>query len=417
MSGPNVASPTLASPTVVGRVGYGETIAFLAACQATAAMAIDLILPAFGDIRTAVGLAPDATIVSLLITAFFVGSGVAQLPVGILTDRFGRKPVLMGGAALYAVAALAASVAPNLGVMLVCRFVWGMASAAPRVVSVAIARDQFSGSALAKTMSYVQGVFVIVPVLAPLLGQIILDAGGWRWAMAAPAGLALAILVWLRRIPESLPIEKRRSTSVVAVGGAVREVWRIKSTVRLALSVACMIGVVQAYLSVSDVITGQTYDRKSIFALIFGAIALAMGVAAFANGHLVGKVGQRAMLRRSPWVMLGVATIFAGGSLLSNAKPPFLFYCLCMAAVLAVQTFVFPNANSLALQPVGHIAGLASGLIGTQSTIIGAAIGVTTSALHQDGTLVLSCSILLMAAAVCWLVIGALRTTNDDQLH
>jgi MFS transporter, DHA1 family, multidrug resistance protein len=415
MSAPNVASPTLAdssipTETTPRHVGYLETIVFLAVCQAAAAMAIDLILPAFGEIRAALDMTPDDTRVSLLISMFFVGSGLSQLAVGILSDRYGRKRVLTGGAMVYVLAALAASLAPNLAVMLVCRFVWGMASAAPRVVGTAIARDRFEGSGLAKTLSYIQAVFVVVPVLAPLGGQVIVNAFGWRAAMAAPAVIGVLLLAWLTRFPETLPVERRRVTTRAAVGSAFREVIRIRSTVMLALSVACMLGFLQSYLSLTDVITDDTYNKRSIFAAVFGAIAFVMGIAAFAHGQIVGRIGSRVVLRWSPPVLFGIGTIFLVGSVLGDGKPPFIFYCACVAALLSAQMFVFANVNSLAMQPVGHIAGLAAGLIGTQSTILGAAIGIGVSALHTEGTTALAAAAFVLTAGVVLLVQGGLRS-------
>lgn len=180
-------------------------------------MAIDTILPAFPEIRAHVGLPVGSPRVSLLISAFFFGNGIAQLFTGILTDRFGRRPVMWTGLLIYSIGALGATFSSTLTTMIICRVIWGIGASAPRVVAVAMVRDQFEGSRMAQTLSYVQAVFVVVPVVAPSLGTGVLHLGGWRWAMVTPAFLAVIMAAWLVRLPETLPIERRRVISPKAM--------------------------------------------------------------------------------------------------------------------------------------------------------------------------------------------------------
>jgi MFS transporter, DHA1 family, multidrug resistance protein len=403
-----VAYPFTSTPASKDR-SYAGTIAFLALCQAMAAVAIDLILPAFPEIRAHLGLTPDSTQVSLLITAFFLGSGIAQLSVGILADRFGRKPILQAGLVLYLVAAIASTFAPTLTLMLLCRFVWGIGAAAPRTISIAMARDRFEGRRMAQTLSYVQGVFVIVPILAPMGGSLILKLGGWRWAMAAPGIVAVVLSAWLTRMPETLPNERRRGTSATELRNAFSEVLRIRSTVMLAGAIACMIMVINVYISLTELITDDTYGMADSFPYIFGAIAAAMGVAGFLNGNLVGRYGTTRLLQITPAIYVVIATIMLTVSLLTDGRPPFVFYCLAMAAMLAIQTLIFPNANGLAMQPVGHIAGLAFGMIGTASTILGAAGGMIITQSHKSGTNALAVGMFFLALVVLLLTWAATR--------
>jgi MFS transporter, DHA1 family, multidrug resistance protein len=378
--------------------GYGETIVFLALTQAMAAIAIDLILPAFPEIRSHLGLAPDSTQVSLLITAFFLGSGVAQLFTGILADRYGRKPVMWGGLVIYAAASIAATFAPTLATMIVCRVLWGVGSSAPRVIGLALVRDRFDGARMAQTLSYVQAIFVIVPVVAPTIGSGVLAVSNWRVAMGAPAVLAIVLAVWLLRTPESLPPEKRRRIDVATLSNAFGEVIRTRQTVLLGLAIICGFGAINSYIGLSEVIANKTYGQAASFPFVFGAIALAMGVSGVLNGQIVGRVGTIRILSIAPVLLMIVATVFAAGTGVSDGKPAYLFYGLCMGAFLGVQTLIFPNANSLALQPLGHVAGLASGLIGTVSTVFGAGIGVIVNQSHNYGTTALSIGILAMSS-------------------
>jgi MFS transporter, DHA1 family, multidrug resistance protein len=385
---------------------YAELIAFLALSQAMAAMAIDTILPAFPEIRAHLALPADSPRVSLLITAFFFGNGAAQLFTGILADRFGRRRVMWAGLCIYILGALGATFSPTLGVMIVFRVLWGIGASAPRVVGVAMVRDQFEGS----RMSYVQGVFVIVPVLAPSLGAQILHFGGWRWAMVTPAILAVGLCAWLVRMPETLPPERRRIISVRTVFKSFGEIIRIPRTLLLIGVMTCCLATVTSYISVAELITDQTYGMKSSFALVFGTIALAMGAAGFMNANLVGRFGVPRVLNIAPVVAAGVAVSFLTGTLINDGRPPYIFYCVSMAGLLAALPFVVTNSNSLALQPLGHIAGVASGVIGTVSTILSALLGIVVAQSHGSGTTALAIGIAIFSVTSLLLSRVALRS-------
>jgi MFS transporter, DHA1 family, multidrug resistance protein len=400
-----------AAPTTARQPSYRELIVFLAAAQAMAAAAIDMILPSFPEVRTHLGLAGDSPRVSLLITAFMLGSGFAQLPTGILADRFGRRPVLIGGLALYVAAAVASTLAPNLGTMIACRFVWGMAASAPRVVSMSMVRDRFEGRRMAQTLSYVQAVFVIVPILAPSLGALLLHSGGWRWSMAGPGVAAALLVVWTLRIPESLDRSARRTISPRMIGEAFKTVLRTRRTVLLTGTLVCSMALVSTYIGLAELITDQTYDRKSQFPVVFGAIAAAMAAGGLLNANLVGRFGTTKMLKVTPVIMLGISAAFSAVTLANDGRPPFWFYCISMAALLAVQTLVFPNANSASLAPLGHIAGLASGLIGTVSTIGGSLIAMLIVQSHGAGVTALALGILGLTA--CSALCSRLSTRTD----
>lgn len=397
-------------PTLSVGPSYRELIAFLALSQAMAAVAIDMILPAFPEIRQHLGLAADSPRVSLLITAFMLGSGFGALPMGILADRYGRRPVMWGGLTVYVLAAIAATRMQTLGAMIVCRFIWGVASSAPRVISMSMVRDRFEGRRMAQTLSYVQAVFVIVPILAPTFGAFTLHSAGWRWSMAAPGVAASMLGLWMIRMPESLDPQNKRLISRRAVGEAFSIVVRTRRTVLLTGTLICSLGLVSSYVGLAEIITDQTYDRKSLFPALFGLIAAAMAVGGLLNARLVGRFGTLRMLKISPLIMLGIGLVFASMTLAADGKPPFVFYCACMAALLAVQTLVFPNANSAALAPLGHVAGLASGLIGSVSTIAGSLVSILIVQSHGAGVTALAVGILVLTGVSAVLSQFATRT-------
>jgi MFS transporter, DHA1 family, multidrug resistance protein len=376
-----------------------------------AAMAIDTILPAFPDIRAHLGLPVGSPRVSLLISAFFFGNGAAQLFTGILADRFGRRRVMWAGLAIYFLGAIGATFSTTLTTMIVCRVIWGIGASAPRVVAVAMVRDQFEGSRMAQTLSYVQAVFVVVPVVAPSLGAAVLHVGGWRWTMAVPAVLAVLLSTWLLRMPETLPVEKHRVIQARTVALSFREIVRTPRTLLFLGAITCLLAVITSYISMAEVITDETYGMKSSFAIVFGVIALAMGGAGFLNANLVGRFGVRRILSVSPLIVLLFAGLFLFGSVVRSGKPPYLFYCICMAAILASLTMVISNTNSLALQPLGHIAGIASGVFGTVSTIGSAIFGIVVSQSHRSGTTTLAVGIAVFASCAALFSWRALRTT------
>ena len=176
----------------------------MAAASATVAISIDAMLPAFGDVREYLGLPSDSSSVALIVTVFFAGLGVGQFVYGPLADRFGRKPVFMAGLVLYIVAGFTTTLATSLGWMLVGRFFWGLGAAGPRIVSQALLRDRFRGDALARAMAIIVTVFLIVPTLAPVLGQALLQLGSWRYTFAVGPVFGVASMLALRRRPEAV---------------------------------------------------------------------------------------------------------------------------------------------------------------------------------------------------------------------
>ena len=186
------------------RQGMREFLALMAAASATVAIAIDAMLPAFGTLRDYLGLASDSSSVALVVTFFMAGIGVGQLIYGPLADRFGRKPVFLAGLVAYTVAGLTATVATSLGGLLVARFFWGLGAAGPRVVAQAILRDRLRGDALARAMAVILAIFMIVPTLAPMIGQALLQLGSWRYTFAVGPVFGILVMLWSTRLEETL---------------------------------------------------------------------------------------------------------------------------------------------------------------------------------------------------------------------
>ena len=370
-----------------GRVlHHREFVALMAGCQALVALSIDVMLPAFPDMRAEFGLAADSTETSWVITAFFLGLAAGQLVYGPLSDRFGRKPPLYAGLAIMIVGAAASMLAPTLGVLIVCRVVWGIGAAAPRSIAMAMIRDSFSGDLMARTMSHVMSVFILVPAFAPAVGSIVLAVLPWRAVFAIPLVAVVAIVVWLRRMPETLPPTRRRSTSPRALAEAAGAVVRTPQTVGFAIALTCVFGVMTAYLGSCEIIIDEVFGREAAFALIFGVLALFLAFGAFVNARLVMRFGLERMLRWSAAYLVVAATALLVVAIATGGRPPLLVFCVVMAVLLPAVTATTPNANTAAMMPLPHVAGMAAAILGTVATGGGALLGSVVDA-RYDGTI------------------------------
>jgi MFS transporter, DHA1 family, multidrug resistance protein len=367
------------------KIRQGEFVAVVALMTAIGALSIDAILPAFPEIRSYLGLVPDSKKVSLLVTSYLLGMGLGQIPAGILSDRFGRKRGMQVFLGIYLVGVTLTVLAPSLPWMIAARIVAGVGSAGPRAIAMAMVRDTYSGVRMAQILSYVQSVFAIVPVLAPTIGSAVLHLGGWRMTVLFPGLVAIALVLWLFRIPESLPVERRRPASISGIRRSIATVSRHAPTRLYAAALACMFGALASYISLSEQVVDGTYGRKSHFPLIFGAIAASMGASTLLNARLVGKIGLPVMVRVMPILGAIFGLSLAAISLFTSGRPPFLLFAVGMAILLSLQTLVVPNVNTTAMSPHGELAGVAAGMLGTVGTIGGAVLGTIISQSH-DGT-------------------------------
>lgn len=343
----------------------------MALTSASSALAIDMILPAFASMRPDFGLAPDATNLSLTITVFIFGTGIGQLFYGPIADAFGRKPVLYGALTLYAIAAVASALAPSLTVLYAARFVWGLASAGPRVLSQAIVRDRFAGDEMARVMTLIQSAFFLAPVLAPLIGAGLVAVSGWRTVMAVGALTAIIAIVWSSRLDETLAPEDRRESSPTAILGAFRLVATNKITMAYAGAVTMDFAAFFSFLGSLELVIGGVYDRSDWFVPYFSmASVLFAGVAVLSNR----------MLKRIPawrWaLMAGVGFVASAAALLAvtvamGGKPPFILWLIMFTVVNLTHVAFFPTGNSLALEPMGAMAGTAASVIGFMTAVGG----------------------------------------------
>lgn len=383
--------------SAAGRVpGRREFVLLIAALMASNAFGIDSMLPALPAIGEALDVA-DANRRQLVITFYMLGFGVAQLAYGPLADRFGRKRLLAGCMLAYAGFALLCAVAGSFTLLLAARMLHGMAAAGSRVLVVAVVRDRFQGSAMAQIMSTAMIIFMIVPVLAPSIGQLLLAVGSWRFIFLALAAYGLILGFWATlRLPETLAVEHRRPLSARNIGAAVKETLTNRVSAGNTLAITLVFGALIGMLNSIQQIVYDVFHQPALLGLVFACIAGPMAISAWLNSRLVMRFGSRRML-------LTALTAFAACAalhlvlILAVGETLWSFVAL-QALTMACFGLVGSNAGALAMEPLGHIAGTASALQGLLSTIGGALIGLAIGQLFNATTIPLVAGFALCGA-------------------
>ena len=386
-----------------------ELIVFLAMAMALSALGIDLLLPAFPSIRSEFGLDAGSTAVSRFVTAYFVGLAGGQLAIGPLADRFGRRTLLRLGIVLYAVGAGLTILAPTFTQLLVARFVWGLGAAAGRVLAIAIVRDRFIGAAMARTVSLIMAVFVIVPVIAPALGVALLRVLTWDQLVIVNMLAATLVLLWTVRLPETLPLERRRSLRPRLLGQAAARVILHPSSGPLIAAQAVLFGGFASYLSTSEIVYRDVFDREALFPLLFGGMALVMGLASLVNGRIVERVGLGRMLRRVLAGYLAGTSALLALTLATGGRPSVVIYVLVLGLVLSCHAVLIPNLSARAMEPMGDIAGTASAINGAILVGGGALLGSVIDRAYDGTVLPLSGAMLAVGLVTALLLFRSER--------
>ena len=386
------------------RLPQTEFIALMAMLAATVAFSIDAMLPALPQIGR--DLTPlDLNRAQLIITSFVLGMGVGTLFTGPLSDAFGRKPVMVGGAIIYVVACAIAWFAQSLEVMLIARVIQGLGAAGPRVVAMALVRDLYSGRDMARIMSFVMVVFSVVPALAPTIGHYIIVAFGWRAIFAAFVLFSTITVIWLvMRQPETLPAEKRRPLSITALIAAVREMFAHR-TARLSILVQTLtFAMLFTVISSTQQVFDQTFGQGDVFHLWFGGIAIFASTASVLNARLVVRLGMRAIIKAMYTAQIGLTLLMIAITMIDGPYwLSFGVYVLWVTGNFFQAGLTIGNLNALAMEEMGHIAGLAASVIAAVATV-GAVLIAAPIALMFDGTpMPMALGALVCASLALWL--------------
>jgi MFS transporter, DHA1 family, multidrug resistance protein len=352
-----------------------ELRAFAGLSMASAAISIDLILPAFSRIRSDLGLAPDSAATAGLVTAFFLGMAVGPIPFGLMADRFGRRLVLLATCALFVGGALAAAAVPSLHWMLWARFAWGLGAAGLRVIAVATIRDRFVGADMAREMAFAMTIFILVPVVAPALGAGLIKIMPWRGMFVVCAVFAAAIALWSLRLPETLPDDNRQPLHLRQVWIATMAIVHSRAALLYTLASVAIFAAFSSYLASSERVVDEVFHRRSWFPFIFGGIAILMGGGSMSVGRNVERIGLDRLIRWSLVAYTVAAIAMYSVSLGAGGHPTFWPFIILLALVLVGHNVLFPNLNAAAMVPVGHVAGTAAAVYATVTTAAGALVG------------------------------------------
>jgi MFS transporter, DHA1 family, multidrug resistance protein len=363
-------------------IGKTEFIALAGALMALNAMAIDIMLPGLQQIGAALGVA-DENSRQYVITAYVVGFGLAQLVYGPITDRFGRRAPLLAGLMIYVAAAFASAVAPSFAALLGFRVLQGIGAAGTRVIAVSAIRDTFDGRQMAEVMSMVMMVFMIVPVVAPSLGQAAMLLGAWHTIFVLMAGMGLIVTVWsMLRLPETLAPERRRSLSFRSIVEGFRLVVTNRVALCYMLATTAVFGGLFGFINSAQQIYVDIYGLGAWFPLLFALGAGLMAMASFTNARLVGRLGMR---RLSHSALIGFILVSAAWLALSLIGPiPFPLFFVLFSLAMFQFGLLGSNFNTIALEPLGRVAGTAAAVLGFVTTLGGGLLGAAIGQAFND---------------------------------
>lgn len=352
-----------------------EFVPLMALLTAFDALSIDSMLPALADMGRDLG-ATGANDAQLIISMIFVGFAFGQIVGGPLSDSIGRKPAIYWGLAVYSAATILAILATSFPVMLAARVLQGFGCSIPLVVMSAMVRDLYAGAPMARIMSFIGSVFIIVPIIAPLLGQGILLIGHWRLIFAMLLMLIVPVTIWFAiRQPETLPPERRVPFRPAPILAAVRQVLSRRLVVGYIVAEGLLFGAFLGHLTSAQQIFQDIYDRGATFAFYFSGLALVIGIGLYGNGKVVERYGMQHMttlgfagLTATAVLFLPIAYGFAG-------VPPLWLYVSYLAITFIFAGILFGNINALAMEPLGEIAGVGAAVVGLATTFIGLPFG------------------------------------------
>jgi DHA1 family bicyclomycin/chloramphenicol resistance-like MFS transporter len=382
-----------------------EFVVIISLMMSLTALSIDAMLPALPQIGRDLGV-QNANDRQLVVSVLFLGLALGQLFFGPLSDRVGRKPTVYAGYALYIAGALLSVLVASFPMMLVGRLWQGLGVSAPRAITLALVRDRYKGRAMARVMSFVSSVFILVPMIAPTLGQTILLFSGWRGIFGSFVLMALITLSWFAlRMPETLAPEHRAPFSLRRIVDATLEIARNRIAVGYTVSAGLVSGAFLGYLNSAQQIFQEQYALGKLFPLAFGVISLSIGLASLLNARLVMRLGMRFLVRRSLLVIIGLSILALGIVLpLGGQAPLWLFMAYIMVTFFCVG-ILFGNQNSLAMEPLGHLAGIGAAVVGSLSTLISMSLGTIIGQSYNGTLLPLIVGIALLSG-LCILTVG-----------
>ncbi len=380
-----MSSLTPEAQAKLGGMGRIEFIAMMASLMALNALAIDIMLPGLQEIGASLGVANENHR-QYVITAYLIGFGFAQLAYGPISDRFGRRMPLLVGLSIYILSGAAIVAVPSFAGMLILRFVQGLGSAAMRVITVSIVRDIFGGRAMAEVMSLIMMVFMVAPVLAPATGQVVMLFGNWHLIFVFITVVALINSTWAwLRLPETLDPQDVRPLNLRSVLDGFRIVLTNRIALCYTISSTFIFGALFGFINSAQQVYVGIYGLGLWFPLAFAAVALFMSFSSFLNSKLVGRFGMRKLSHAALLGFITVNAFWLACQMLFDGPMPFPLFLSLFALSMFQFGWIGSNFNTLAMEPLGHVAGTASSVLGFMGTVGGALIGAAIGQAF-DGT-------------------------------
>jgi MFS transporter, DHA1 family, multidrug resistance protein len=384
----------------------------MATLTALVSLSIDTVLPALPAIGATLGVARENDN-QLILSLFFLGFGIGQLCYGPLSDSIGRKPAAFAGLVLFLAGCLLSLLSRSFPQMLIGRLLQGVGVAGPRTVTLALVRDRFEGREMARVMSLVMMVFILMPVVAPALGQAVIVIAGWRTIFGVYLAMGVIASVWFAvRQEETLPVDRRVPFSPARIAAAAREVITNRQSIGYTLASGCVFGAFLGYLTSAQQILQEQYALGTRFPLYFAILAIAIGGASFVNSQLVIRYG---MLALSTWALRAICAVsiaFTAVTSASAGHPPlWLLMTYLMTSFFAIG-LLFGNLNALAMQPLGHIAGTGAAIVGATSMLISLALGTVIGQSYNGTVLPLVAGFAILSA--CSLIVSSWAESSQS---
>lgn len=390
-----------------------EFTILVALLMSIVAISIDALLPALGIIGSELG-AVTANQPQLLISMLFLGMAIGQLICGPLSDALGRRPILFSGFALYLVGTIMCHQADSLEALMIGRFIQGLGVAGPYISAISLVRDLYHGAQMARVMSLVMMIFVLVPAIAPSLGQIILLLTDWRGIFEMYLLYAVLLIGWVGlRLKETLPKENRIPFTRKGFMDGFKEVLTNRITASYTLCMGLFFGSFMGYLNSSQQIFQVQFETGNLFSVYFGVLALVLGFSSLINSRIVEKHGAKTIAFRAISTVVVSSAIFLG-------LHAFMAISLWMFLVYAAILFfcfglLFGNFNALAMEPMGHVAGIASAVIGSVSSIMSMSIGAIIGQMYDNTLVPLSSGFMLMGFISMMIIYWAEKGRNPAE--
>jgi DHA1 family bicyclomycin/chloramphenicol resistance-like MFS transporter len=384
---------------------FFEFVVLMAMIISMVALSIDAMLPALPNIAADLGVTrinDSQYVISIL----FAGMAIGQMIFGPMSDSVGRKYAINVGFAVFIVGCLVSLLAETFTMMLIGRFLQGFGAAGPRVVSIALVRDRYEGREMARVMSFVMTIFILVPIVAPALGQAILMFSDWRGIFWMFLVLSFIALSWFNlRQPETLLVENRIRFSIKQVLSDIKYICVIPAAMGYTIATGIIFGAFLGYLSSSQQIFQQQYHLGNQFVIYFGILAASLGLASLLNAQLVMRFGMRRLSHGATFFIVVLSVPFYFLAQHYSGSPPLWQVMAYLLTVFFFVGILFGNLNALAMEPLGSVAGLGAAVVGSLSTLISVALGVIIANAY-NGTILPLVSGFALLSIGCLMVMG-----------